>query len=206
MPIHKPQAINPWLSVAVVGAALVLLPGCSIRVKDNNGDGTKKVDISTPVGGLHVDENADVRDTGLPVYPGATKKVDSSDGGKQSANVNLSTFGFGLKVIALEYESNDPPDKILAYYQDKLKRYGTVLQCRTSSSSFTVDDDVPVVGGKRGYVVGGKLKCDGDDSGTRVELKSGTSDNQHLVSVRPEGKGSDFAIVWVRVRGKEDEI
>jgi hypothetical protein len=203
---HKLQAINRWLSVAVVGAALVLLPGCSIRVKDNNGDGSKKVDISTPVGGLHVDESADVRDTGLPVYPGARRKAPSNDGEGKSANVNLSTFGFGLKVVALEYESDDPPDKLLAYYQDKLKKYGNVLQCHTSSSSFTVDDDVPVVGGKKGYVVGGKLKCGDDDSGTRVELKSGTSDNQHLVSVRPQGKGSDFAIVWVRMRGKEDEI
>jgi hypothetical protein len=26
------------------------------------------------------------------------------------------------------------------------------------------------------------------------------------VSVDPEGKGSDFAIVWVRVRGKEGDI
>jgi len=175
-------------------------------VKDANDNGNRKVDINTPVGGLHVDENADVRDTGLPVYPGARKKADSDDGDKKSANVNISTFGFGLKVVALQYESDDPPDQVLAYYQDKLKRYGNVLQCHTSSSSFTVDDDVPVMGGKRGYVAGGKLKCGDNDSGTRVELKSGTSDNQHLVSVQPEGKGSDFAIVWVRVRGKEDEI
>jgi hypothetical protein len=26
------------------------------------------------------------------------------------------------------------------------------------------------------------------------------------VSVDPEGKGSDFAIVWLRVRGKEGDI
>jgi hypothetical protein len=39
-----------------------------------------------------------------------------------------------------------------------------------------------------------------------VELKSGTTDSQHIVSVHPEGKGADFAIVWVRVRGKEGEI
>ena len=205
MLIPKPLAINWWFSIAVIGAALLLLSACSVNVKDANDDGNRKVDIKTPVGGLHVDENADVRDTGLQVYPGARKKADSDDGNKKSANVNISTFGFGLKVVALEYESDDPPDRILAYYQDKLKRYGNVLQCH-SSSSFTVDDDVPVIGGKKGYVVGDKLKCGGDDSGKRVELKSGTSDNQHLVSVSPEGKGSDFAIVWVRVRGKEGEI
>jgi hypothetical protein len=26
------------------------------------------------------------------------------------------------------------------------------------------------------------------------------------VSVDPEGKGSDFAIVWLRIRGKEGDI
>ena len=58
---------------------------------------------------------------------------------RESANVNLSAFGFGLKVVALEYESDDPPGKIIAYYQDQLKRYGNVLQCH--GSGFKVDDE-----------------------------------------------------------------
>lgn len=203
----KRPTINLYASIAVILAALALLPACSVNVKDHGDDGNSKVDIDTPVGGIHVDENADARDTGIPVYPGARKKADTDDGDKKSANVNISTFGFGLKVVALEYEADDSPDKIVAYYQDKLKRFGTVLQCRTSSSSgFKVDDDVPVIGGKKGYVVGGKLKCDDDERGNWVELKSGTTDSQHIVSVHPRGKGADFAIVWVRVRGKEGDI
>ena len=205
MRIPKPLAINSPLLVAVILAALALLPACSVRVKDHGDDGNSKVDISTPVGGIHVDENADARDTGLPVYPGARKKA-TDDGDKKSANVNISTFGFGLKVVALEFESDDPPDKIIAYYQDQLKKYGTVLQCHSASNNYKVDDDIPVIGGKKGYVVGGKLKCDDDKHGDWVELKSGTTDSQHIVSVHPEGKSADFAIVWVRVRGKEDEI
>ena len=185
-------------------AAFALLPACSINVKDHGDDGNSKVDINTPVGGIHVDENVDARDTGLPVYPGARPKAKSNDGDKKSANVNLSAFGFGLKVVAAEYESDDPPAKIIAYYQDPLKKYGTVLQCH--GGSFKVDDDVPVVGGQKGYVVGGKLKCDSDDGGKKVELKAGTDDNQHMVVIEPEGKGSDFAIVWLRFRGKEGEI
>jgi hypothetical protein len=39
-----------------------------------------------------------------------------------------------------------------------------------------------------------------------VELKAGSDDNQHIVSIDPEGKGSDFAIVWVRLRGKQGDI
>ena len=204
MLIPKPQATSWCLSVVVLLATLALLPACSVNVKDKGGDGNSKVDISTPVGGIHVDENADARDTGLTVYPGARPKPKTDDGDKKSANVNMSAFGYGLKVVALEYVSDDPPDKIIAYYQDQLKKYGHVLQCHTGG--FKVDDDVPIVGGKKGYVVGGKLKCDSDDSGNKVELKAGTDDNQHIVSVQPEGKGSDFAIVWLRLRGKEGDI
>jgi len=184
--------------VAAFILSLTLL-ACSINVKDHGGDGDKKVDINTPVGGIHVDEDADVRDTGLPIYPGARPKPTTDDGDKKSANVNLSAFGFGLKVVALEYESDDPPDKIIAYYQDQLKKYGSVLQCHSNSSFY-------VNGGKKGYTLAGPLKCDDHDSGKNVELKVGTEDNQHIVSVDAQGKGSDFAIVWVRVRGKQGDI
>jgi hypothetical protein len=192
MLIPKPQATSWRLSILMMLATLALLPACSVNVKDKGGDGNSKVDISTPVGGIHVDENADARDTGLPVYPGARPKPKTDDGDKKSANVNMSAFGYGLKVVALEYVSDDPPDKIIAYYQDQLKKYGHVLQCH--SNAIKADHD------------SGKLKCDSDDSGNKIELKAGTDDNQHIVSVEPEGKGSDFAIVWLRLRGKEGDI
>ena len=175
-------------------AALVLLPACSVNVKDHGDNGNSKVDISTPVGGIHVDENADARDTGLAVYPGARPKPKTDDGDKKSANVNMSAFGYGLKVVALEYESDDPPDKIIAFYQNQLKKYGNVLQC-------------PGGGFKAGPMGRWrKLKCDSGDDGKKIELKAGTDDNQHIVAIDPEGKGSDFAIVWLRIRGKEGDI
>jgi len=197
-----PPAINSCLSITAVLGAIAFLPACSVSVKDHGADGASKVDISTPVGGIHVDENADVRDTGLPVYPGARPKPKTNDGNKKSANVNLSAFGYGLKVVALEYESDDPPAKIIAYYQDQLKKYGNVLQCR--SGSFRIGDDG--IEGTKGLVISSKLKCDDNDGSKTVELKAGTGENQHIVSVDPEGKGSDFAIVWLRVRGKEGDI
>ncbi|MGA8490902.1 MAG: hypothetical protein WB711_10790 [Terriglobales bacterium] len=194
------KAISSIPMVAIL-AALGLLAACSVNVKDHGDEGNSKVDISTPVGGIHVDENADAHDAGLPVYPGARLKP-KKDGDAKSANVNLSAFGYGLKVVALEYDSDDPPYKIIAFYQNQLKKYGNIVQCHSSSS---FKDDGSVIGGKKGIVVGGKLKCD-EDSGNTVELKAGTDDNQHIVSVDPEGKGSDFAIVWVRVLGKQGDI
>ena len=97
--MHTPKTIS-CLPIAAILAMLALLPACSVNVKDHDDDGNSKVDINTPVGGIHVDENADARDAGLPVYPGARPKPKSKDGDSKSANVNLSAFGYGLKVVS----------------------------------------------------------------------------------------------------------
>jgi hypothetical protein len=38
-------------------------------------------------------------------------------------------------------------------------------------------------------------------------LKAGTNGNQHIVAVKPRDNGTEFSLVYVRVRGgKEDSI
>ncbi|MGH9513645.1 MAG: hypothetical protein ACRD2U_16060 [Terriglobales bacterium] len=176
----------------------MLLPACSVNVKKNNDGEDKNVDIKTPIGGIHVSNDADVRDTGLPVYPGARLKSKDEDGDQKSANVDISGFGFGMKVVAIEYTSGDPPAKLIAFYQEQLKKYGNVLQCHMSGH-FNYN--------RRGDEKGSnELKCEGDNSGKNVELKAGTEDNQHIVSVESNGSGSSFALVYVRTHGKEDSI
>jgi len=179
----------------LLASALFLLVACSVNVKkDNNGE-DKNVDISTPFGGIHVNNNADARDTGLPVYPGARVKPKNGDHDEKSANVELSAGDYGLKVVAVEYVTDDAPAKVVAYYQDQLKKYGKVLQCRNShGTNYSYNGD------------SNELKCEGDDNGKTTELKAGTKGNQRIVAVDPEGKGSDFALVYVRMRGKEDTI
>jgi hypothetical protein len=49
------------------------------------------------------------------------------------------------------------------------------------------------------------LTCD-SSSGKNVELKVGTDENQHIVAVESEGKGSSFSLVYVRTHGKEADI
>jgi hypothetical protein len=199
---HPNSLIGHLTTLIVPLAALVLLPACSVNVKDHSGDGHDKVDISTPIGGIHVDEDAEARDTGLPVYPGARPKPDTKDGDKKNANVDLSAFGFGLKVVAIEYQSDDSPGKVIAYYTDQLKKYGNVLHCHSHGSNIGMHHNKE----HDDYTSGGKLKCDDNDSGQTIELKAGSDDNQHVVSIDPAGKGSDFALVWVRIRGKEGDI
>jgi hypothetical protein len=179
-------------------AAVLLFPACSINVaKEPNGQ-DKKVDIRTPVGGIHVSNQATASDIGLPVYPGARRKPDQTDNDNKSANVNVSGFGYSLKVIALQYESDDAPAKVVAFYDDQLKKFGNVLVCHTSG----LDVNADIQGLDKGPH---DLTCQGS-AGSNVELKVGTKENQHIVAVESEGKGSTFSLVYVRTHGKDDEI
>ncbi len=188
-------------SLSALGFATVvslLLPACSVNVKKQQNGEDKQVDIDTPVGGIHVSKGADVADVGLSVYPGARLKQRGTDGEDRSANVNISGFGFGVKVVAMEYESSDSPAKLLAYYKDQLQKYGHVLECHTSHMDFNEDG--------KGWDHGShELTCDGS-SGSNIELKVGTKENQHIVAIRPEGQGSNFSLVYVRTHGKDAEI
>lgn len=182
----------------VSGVALLCLPGCSVNVQKEANGHDKQVDIKTLLGGIHVSKDADVADTGLAVYPGAHLKQKDS-GNEKSANVNISGFGYGVRVIALEYETDDSPTKLVAFYKDQLKKYGNVLECRTSSHL-----DVNMKGSKSDKE-SHELTCD-STKGNNIELKVGTKENQHIVSVEPEAKGASFSLVYVRTHGKDADI
>lgn len=201
MLIPKPLDNKSKALIAIAFTGWLVLLACSVNVKDHDGGKNSKVDIETPVGGIHVSEDVDARDTGLAVYPGARKKQKTNDGDEKGANVNISSSFFGVKVAAIEFESDDPPDKVIAYYQDQLKKYGHVIQCHTRKRG----DDLKVNVGNDKSDNPREVRC-GGDSGNVVELKVGTEENQHLVSVEPEGKGSDFALVYIQTRGKEGAI
>ena len=183
--------------VAIAGlAALLLMAACNVNVKKEANGQDKQVDINTLVGGVHVSKQADVSDVGLTVYPGARLKEKDSDGSDKSANVNISGFGYGLKVVALEYESDDAPAKVLSFYRDQLKKYGTVLECHTSRGNWNMN---------MGKNDSNELTCEGS-GGNDIELKAGKKDDQHIVAVEREGKGSSFSLVYVRAHGKDADI
>ena len=190
------------LALGTLLAALCGLPACSINVdKDGNKEGSKHVDIKSPVGDLHVSEQADIRDAGLSVYPGAKPAPKDSGDDEKSANVNLDLPGFQLKVVAGEFLSDDAPDKITAYYDKELQRFGKPIQCQGSYSrgghmeAHGHDD------------LSRPVTCDKTDSGDGLELKVGTEGNQHLVAIKPNSKGTRFALVYVRMHtGKDTTI
>jgi hypothetical protein len=172
-------------------ASLALLAGCSVHEGRTNS-GEKKVDISTPFGSIKVNTDVDVKDTGLPVYPGA-QRVEQLENDKDAANVNISVGGFGLKVVAIKFRSNDSPDKVLAFYRPKMKEFGgTFLECKQQGfASYKQSSDEK------------EINCDKGSPGEDVELKAGTPDREHIVVVKPSGSGSEFALVYVQKRGKE---
>jgi hypothetical protein len=184
------------IAAAASFAALLLLPGCSVNVKKEANGQDKQVDINSLLGNVHVSKQADLSDVGLVVYPGARLKEKESDGSDKSANVNISGFGYGVKVVALEYESDDAPLEILSFYKDQLKKYGTVLECHTAKGNWNVN-----MGNNDSH----ELTCEGS-GGNNIELKAGKKDDQHIVAVESQGKGSSFSLVYVRTHGKDTDI
>jgi hypothetical protein len=194
------RAVIAKLSLGALFAALCVLPACSINANDkhNSKDGEAHVDIKSPMGDLHVSEQADIRDAGLTLYPGAkpAPKDDSDD--KKSANVNLSIPGFSLKVVAAEFLSDDAPDKIIAYYNKELQKYGKPIQCHGNWSGGHVESSPGKDEGSN------PVSCGKDGSGDSVELKVGTEANQHIVAIKPNSQGARFALVYVRMHTGSD--
>lgn len=187
------------LSAAAIAA--VLLAGCVVSThKDRNEKGENKdVDIRTPLGSLSVRKTVDAKETGLSLYPGATAKHDDEhDGG---ANVNISSSLFGVKVVAVKFQSDDPPEKVVSFYRKEMGRYGKVVEC---SGGFNLNFHP-----REKHDKDAEVTCnssDHSDHGYKQELKVGTENNQRIMAVKPSGKGSEFALVYVRAHDDKDTM
>ncbi len=220
------RGVIAGLSIGALFAALCTLPACSIDTHDKDKSGAKRVDIQTPFGNVHVNEQADYHDTGLSLYPGATPAPKDNSDDEKSANVNMSFPGFSLKVVAAEFLSDDTPGKLIAYYSKELQKYGSPIRCDGAWAGNQVnakpgkgDDDgskpVTCDNGNAGKSVSVNVGDSdkkivlqpGSSEPGSVELKVGTESNQHIVSVKPNNKGARFALVYVRTHtGKDDSI
>jgi hypothetical protein len=192
-PLQPRTMLSGFLCLIALSA--FALTGCSVTTHDK-GDGKKDdVDIRTPFGSLSVKEgNNDVKDTGMTLYPGARPKKDSDDD-KHSANVNISSSLFGLKVVAMKFESDDPSDKVLAFYRKDMGKYGKVLDCTGGfNMNFHHHDK------------NADVTCEGDgsDHDYKEELKVGTENNQRIMAVKPRSNGSEFTLVYVRAWESKD--
>lgn len=182
----------------LAATCLLLAAGCHVQV-DKNSNGTEKnVKIDTPFGGLRVRSgNTTAADVGLPVYPGATIAPDRD--GDKSANVHMGFGDFQLTVKVVNYQSPDSPDKVLAFYQKALGRYGDVIRCK---------DEEPV--GTPTTTHEG-LTCSDANNHTHVavsgnlSLKAGSRHHQHVVALEDKsGSETRFALIELHLPGSID--
>jgi len=183
--------------VSAAWCAVVSLAGISAvgQEKDKSGvNVTVTGKDGKEAGGLVISAQATAKEAGLPLYPGSRphkeEKADSS-----AANLGLWGSSFGFKLVVLKMESNDSPEKVAAFYQKALARYGTVLNCSAASKE---------PGDKDKHDSSKKLTCADDrpDEGGML-FKAGTKEKQHIVGVKPSGTGCIFHLVYLEARNEE---
>jgi hypothetical protein len=190
--------------VMVAAISSLAISGIPLAAAQNsNSSQDKHLDIQSSAGDLHLGTDADARKAGLPLYPGAKPQHDENN---SNANIGLLTDAFGIKLVVAKYASGDDAGKIADFYREQLKKFGKVLECHTHRSTDEAHADIDDNNDSKHKDK--SLKCEGDNTGPVTELKVGTEDNQHVVSVEPdEGHaGTKFTLVYVHTRGKQGDI
>jgi hypothetical protein len=147
--------------------------------------------------GATASTKATAKDVGLPVYPGAKPHKDK-DNDSDALNVGLWGNTFGFKMALMKLESTDSPEKVAAFYAKALAKYGKVLNCSDPAQAKSAKDK-----GDSSK----ELTCDDDGKTEKGEVvfKAGTKDNRHIVSVKPNGSGSVFDLVFLNTRGTDEK-
>lgn len=107
---------------AVVLSFFLSVAGVLAGVAQDADSANKNLDVRSSIGDLHVGADADAKRIGVPLYPGARLKTHDSNA--DQANLSVLTEAFGMKLVVANYVSDDDPSKIVAFYRNKLKRYG----------------------------------------------------------------------------------
>ena len=174
MPNRSMLAIIVVVPVAVLAAACVI-------VREEEDGRTVRVDMSGPAGALSARTGGNAGNTGLPVFPGAYLSRDSSHGDYERATVSIATPWVGLHVVAAEYESPASPERILGFYREQMTVFGSVTECR----------------GDVNFRESGP-ECRSRPSAADIQLVVGVEENHRLVTIQPQGEGSQFSLVSIR--------
>jgi hypothetical protein len=175
------MSMNVVCSRVALAAALLAVGACGADESDSKNGFEASLRLS---------QEATAADVGLPAYPGSKlfkEPGDSSSG----ARVGLSTPMFGFKVVAVKLKTPDEPEQVAAFYRRALSKYGNVLEC---------GDGADEKGESRSD---GELTCDSDDSDAdTIVYKAGTNQSQRIVAIKPHGRGTQFDLVHLDMRGE----
>jgi hypothetical protein len=166
-----------------------VMPAAAQDKKDSDANKSDSDSI-----GFIASKNASAKEVGLPMYPGSRRHKDDSD---DSSSLQLGAWGgsFGFKIAVVKMESDDAPEKIAAFYRKALSKYGKVLNCSDTAEA-AAQKDKPSNG----------LDCDSDHAEKgEIVLKSGTKEMQHIASVKANGSGSVYDLVFVEAKGSEKD-
>lgn len=184
-----------WFGRAFSAMALGLIFAATampVNAQDKKDSGANKSDNDSI--GFIASKNASAKEIGLPLYPGSRRHKDESD---DSSSVQLGAWGgsYGFKIAVLKMESDDTPDKVAAFYRKALSKYGKVLNCSDPGAATAQKDKSS-----------NALDCDSDHPETgETVLKSGTKEMQHIASVKTNGSGSVYDLVFVEAKGSEKD-
>ena len=140
--------------------------------------------------GFGISSNADARDVGLPIYPGARVHKDGG-GGNDSAKIWAGFKSFGMTFATIRLDSNDLPSHIVSFYVDALRHYGPVLDCSPGKAHSQNVDRNP-----------GVLSC--DDSQPKLGsyfFKAGEKSDFHAVAIEPGAGKTEIVLIAVQRRG-----
>jgi hypothetical protein len=177
--------------VGILAALLVIAAGSLASTAGAQDAATKKSNGASA--GVIVSKEATAKEVGLPLYPGAKPHKEEKD---DSTAVQLGLWGgaFGFKLVILKLESADAPDKVAAFYRQALLKYGQVLDCSNAETAPAGKDNTL------------KLSCGDDkpDPGGQL-FKAGSKEKQHLVSLKPNGSGTSFQLMYIEARGGDHQ-
>ena len=175
-------------------AVLLAVTASAEKGKDQGPTQNKDVIIRTPIGSLEVhSDQVDPKLTGLPLCPGA-RRIVKKDDETSSASIRLDTFSFGLKVVAVSFETDDPPEKVLNYYRKELKKEGKIIECLG-------EIDFEPEGDREAQCEDAKKKASSDVT----ELGVGTREHHRIVKVERQGKGTKLGLVRIDQRYSSQE-
>ena len=142
-----------------------------------------KVELSTSKGGDRAANEASLKEIGLPTFPGASVRKDSGDDAQ--ATLGFMIGGKGFRLVALKFETPEPPAKVLAFYRKAIGRYGDPLTCPGGGSTAS------------------GLSCkDRDISTGTTELMAGTKEERRIVGVENGSSGGTrFELVYLKAKG-----
>jgi hypothetical protein len=175
---------HKYLTLVVCGGLAILSAACGIEVQKRGDGKTATVNVASPFGSMHLKTDVDASKTGLPVYPGARPTDDGDEA--SSADVNISGGNlFGVKVVAVEMESDDAVQPIVDFYKREMQQYGVVTECH---------GDISFKGGPTSH----RPVCEDRAREHETQLLVGSESHHRIVSVKPRGSGSEFAMVSIQ--------